>query len=65
MNKITNFQLEKKSVGKVLTCFKVTDDKGAVYGSMNVPNGAVHDFVAHWKGAPIATAINSRAQPPR
>ena len=60
---MTNFQLEKKSVGKVLTCFQSPDDQsGACYGSVNVPNEATADFLAHWKGgAPVAAKQPSAA----
>ena len=52
-----DFRLEEKSRGKVLTCFRVLDQSGSCYGSVNVPNEATADFLAHWKGgAPVATA---------
>ena len=52
-----DFRLEEKSRGKVLTCFRVLDQSGSVYGSVNIPNEATADFLAHWKGAaPVATA---------
>jgi hypothetical protein len=51
-----DFRLEEKSRGKVLTNFKVTDDKGACYGSVNIPNASVSDFLAHWKGGAATAA---------
>jgi hypothetical protein len=57
---MTNFRLEKKSVGKVLTNFKIVDDKGAVYGSINVPNEAVSDLLKHWKETTPAPAAASK-----
>lgn len=61
---MTSFKLERKSTGRVLTNFKVTDDKGAVYGSINVPNEAVSDLLKHWKEttpAPRAASKQSTA----
>ena len=57
---MTSFKLERKSTGRVLTNFKVTDDKGAVYGSINVPNEAVSDLLEHWKETTPAPAAASK-----
>ena len=51
-----DFRLEEKSRGKVLTCFRVLDQSGSVYGSVNIPNEATADFLAQWWGAPAVAA---------
>jgi hypothetical protein len=33
---MTSFKLEQKSTGKALTCFRVLDERGSIYGSVNI-----------------------------
>ncbi|MGA7393057.1 MAG: hypothetical protein WBL40_16045 [Terrimicrobiaceae bacterium] len=54
--------MSKKSRGKVLTNFRVLDQSGSVYGSVNIPNEAVGDFLAHWKGSAPAAANAGKQQ---
>ena len=58
---MTTFKLEQKSRGKVLTNFRVLDQSGSVYGSVNIPNEAVGDS-AHWKGSAPAAANAGKQQ---
>ena len=59
---MTTFKLEKKSTGKMLTNFRVLDQSGSVYGSVNIPNEAVSDFLRCWSGSAPAAA-NAGKQP--
>jgi hypothetical protein len=57
---MTSFKLEQKSTGKALTCFRVLDERGSIYGSVNIPNEAVRDFLARWKSS---APTNAAKQP--
>ena len=43
-----NFKLERKSVSAALTKFNITDGKGTIYGTVNVPNAAAADLQKCW-----------------
>jgi hypothetical protein len=58
------FKSSKKSTGRTLTTFHVTDDKGMICGSINVANNQADDLMKHWRaptGAPAAAAKQSSA----
>ena len=42
---MTSFKLSKKSTGRTLTTFHVTNARGDICGHINVPNDAVSDLV--------------------
>jgi hypothetical protein len=54
---MTEFKLQKVSVGKILTNFRVTDANGReVFGSINLRNADADDLLKHWKGASVDAA---------
>ena len=52
------FKLLQKSAGRSgpsgLATFNVTDEKGAVRGTISVPSSEAGDLIASWKGAYVA-----------
>lgn len=59
------FRLERKSVGATLTKFNITDDKGTIYGSVNVPNEAASDLLKQWRQPEPAAAATARGEKAR
>jgi hypothetical protein len=67
MNDMIDFRLEEKSRGKVLTCFRVLDQSGSVYGSVNIPNEATARFSRTLEGCCARSNRDQAAEcgPPR
>ena len=62
------FKLSKKSTGRTLTTFNITDDKDTICGSVNVPDEAVADLQKCWRDSAPAAATaagNKSARPTR
>ena len=65
------FKLCQKSAGRAgstgLVTFNISDEKGAVRGTVSVPSSEASDLIASWKGAyvaakPTGTAASAMAK---
>jgi hypothetical protein len=61
---MTSFKLSKKSTGRTLTTFHVTNARGDICGAINVPNEQASDLQKHWRepGAPAPTAAGAHGR---
>lgn len=57
------FQLVRKSTGRVLTTFHITNSKNDICGSINVPNSEAADLQKHWRGAYAPPAAKPGVKP--